>query len=116
MEYLERLRKITETEMDGFIHGLEMPEEFRPKPKVELPPYDPTRPQFRILDHVRPTSQAWRELLGTLSLMRGTWTRSRRRQFGHFSFGSAQVQVLGRMHQGDDPRGFGTPDSSQEAG
>jgi MoxR-like ATPase len=55
MEYLERLRKITETEMDGFIHGLEMPEEVRPKPKVELPPYDPTRPQFRILDHVRPT-------------------------------------------------------------
>ena len=41
--------------MAGFIHGLEMPEEFRPKPKVELPPYDPTRPQFRILDHVRPT-------------------------------------------------------------
>ena len=57
MEYLERLRKITETEMDGFIHGLEMPEEFCPKPKVELPPYDPTRPQFRILDHVRPTSK-----------------------------------------------------------
>ncbi len=43
--------------MDGFIHGLEMPEEFRSKPKVELPPYDPTRPQFRILDHVRPTSK-----------------------------------------------------------
>ena len=55
MEYLERLRKITENEMEGFIRGLEMPEEFRPKPKVELPPYDPTRPQFRILDHVRPT-------------------------------------------------------------
>jgi hypothetical protein len=46
---------ITETEMGGFIHGLEMPEEFRPKPRVELPPYDPTRPQFRILDYVRPT-------------------------------------------------------------
>ena len=55
LDYLERLRKITETEMDGFIHGLEMPEEFRPKPRVELPPYDPTRPQFRILDHVRAT-------------------------------------------------------------
>jgi len=56
MEYLERLRKITESEMDRFIHGLEMPEEFRPKPRADLPPYDPTRPQFRMLDHVRPTS------------------------------------------------------------
>ena len=57
LEYLERLRKITESEMGRFIDGLEMPEEFRPKPKVELPPYDPTRPQFRILDHVRPTAK-----------------------------------------------------------
>ncbi len=55
LDYLERLRKITETEMGRFIDGLEMPEEFRPKPRVELPPCDPTRPQFRILDHVRPT-------------------------------------------------------------
>ena len=39
----------------GFIAGLEMPEEFRRKPKIELPPYDPTRREFRILDHVRPT-------------------------------------------------------------
>ena len=38
MEYLERLRKITESEMDRFIHGLEMPDEFRPKPRVDLPP------------------------------------------------------------------------------
>jgi hypothetical protein len=55
LDYLERLRKITETEMSRFIDGLEMPEEYRPKPRVELPPYDLTRPQFRILDHVRPT-------------------------------------------------------------
>ena len=40
--------------MTRFIDGLEMPEEFRPKPKIELPPYDPTRREFRILDHVRP--------------------------------------------------------------
>jgi len=60
MEYLERLRKITETEMDRFIHGLEMPDEFRPKPRVDLPQYDPTRPQFRMLDHVRPTSKRGR--------------------------------------------------------
>jgi len=54
LEYLERLRKITEPEMVRFITGLEMPEEFRPKPKIELPPYDPARREFRILDHVRP--------------------------------------------------------------
>ena len=55
LEYLERLRKITEADMSRFIDGLEMPEEFRPKPKIELPPYDPTRREFRILDHVRST-------------------------------------------------------------
>jgi hypothetical protein len=54
LEYLERLRKITESEMDRFVDGLEMPEEFRPKLHVELPPYDPSRREFRILDHVRP--------------------------------------------------------------
>ena len=55
LSYLERLRRITEAEMGRFITGLEMPEEFRRKPKIELPPYDPTRREFRILDHVRPT-------------------------------------------------------------
>ncbi len=54
LSYLERLRKITEPEMVRFITGLDMPEEFRPKPKIVLPPYDPTRREFRILDHVRP--------------------------------------------------------------
>jgi hypothetical protein len=54
LDYLQRLRKITENELSRFVDGLEMPEEFRPKPKVELPPYDPSRREFRILDHVRP--------------------------------------------------------------
>ena len=54
LEYLERLKKITETEITAFIEGLQMPEEFRPRPKVVLPPYDPTRREFRILDYVRP--------------------------------------------------------------
>lgn len=53
LNYLERLKKITEAEMLRFIAGLEMPEEFRPRPKVELPPYDPNRSEFRILDFVR---------------------------------------------------------------
>lgn len=55
MDYLERLRKVTEAEVLRFIAGLEMPEQFRPKPKIELPPYDSARREFRILDHVRPT-------------------------------------------------------------
>lgn len=53
LDYLERLKKITESEMLRFIVGLEMPEEFRPRLKVELPPYDPNRREFRILDFVR---------------------------------------------------------------
>ena len=53
LDYLDRLKKITEVDMLRFIAGLEMPEEFRPKPTVELPPYDPTRREFRILDFVR---------------------------------------------------------------
>jgi hypothetical protein len=54
LEYLERLRKITEAEMTGFVKGLSMPEEFQPKPKIVLPPYNPARREFRILDHVGP--------------------------------------------------------------
>lgn len=53
LNYLERLKKITEKDLLRFIGGLEMPEEFRPRPKVELPPYDPNRREFRILDFVR---------------------------------------------------------------
>ncbi len=53
--YLERLKKITESEMRSFTRNLEMPREFRPHPNIELPPYDPTRREFRILDHVRPS-------------------------------------------------------------
>lgn len=54
LDYLLRLRKITENELLGFVSGLEMPEEFQPKPKIELPPYDPSRREFHILDYVRP--------------------------------------------------------------
>lgn len=53
LDYLEHLKKITEAEMLRFIDGLEMPEEFRPKPQVILPPYHPARREFRILDYVR---------------------------------------------------------------
>jgi hypothetical protein len=53
INYLERLRKISEQEMSAFVQGIEMPEELRSRRKVELPPYDPNRHEFRILDYVR---------------------------------------------------------------
>jgi hypothetical protein len=53
LDYLERMKKITEAEMRLFVEGKEMPEEFRPRPQVVLPPFDPARREFRILDHVR---------------------------------------------------------------
>lgn len=52
VEYLSQLKKITEQEMTRFVAGLEMPEEFQPKPKIFLPPYDPRHHEFRMLDHV----------------------------------------------------------------
>jgi hypothetical protein len=54
LRYLERLKKIPEDDMRRFIQGMKMPQEFRPKPRAELPPFDPTRREFRILDYVRP--------------------------------------------------------------
>jgi hypothetical protein len=54
LDYLVRLRKIREGELARFVAGLEMPVQFRPKPRIELPPYDPSLQEFRILDHVRP--------------------------------------------------------------
>jgi hypothetical protein len=54
IEYLSQLKKITEHEMARFVAGLEMPEEFQPKPRIVLPPYDPSRSEFCVLDHVGP--------------------------------------------------------------
>jgi hypothetical protein len=57
LDYLKRLRKITEADLLRFIAGLAMPEEFCPKPRIELPPDDPSRREFHILDHVQPVSK-----------------------------------------------------------
>ena len=56
--YLLRLRKMTEAELSGFVAGLEMPEEFRSKLGVELPPYDPSRQEFHVLDYVQPARKS----------------------------------------------------------
>jgi TOTE conflict system primase-like protein len=55
LDYLCQLKKITEVEMKGFVAGLAMPEEFQAKPRIVLPPYDPSRREFHILDHVGAT-------------------------------------------------------------
>jgi len=54
--YLLRLRKITEGEMARFVQGLQMPEEFAPKPHVQFryrPSLNGNHREFRILDYVR---------------------------------------------------------------
>ena len=75
IEYLERLKKITEAEMSGFVKGLSMPEEFQPKPKIVLPPYDPTRREFRILRSRRRSATAFGKLLDSLPILRGAGPR-----------------------------------------
>lgn len=57
LHYLEHLKKLTQGELASLVKGLEMPREFQVRPKVELPPYDPNRKEFRILDHVRTIRQ-----------------------------------------------------------
>lgn len=52
LEYLESLEKITECQMRALVDGLTMPEEFRPRPAPIMPPYDPARADFCILDYV----------------------------------------------------------------
>lgn len=52
LEYLSRLKRITELELSGFIQGVLVPEELSPKPRIVLPSFDPTRREFRILDYI----------------------------------------------------------------
>ena len=98
LDYLERLRKIKEDEIARFIAGLEMPVEFRPKPRTDLPPYDQSRREFRILDHVRPgrkrSGNYWTRCPSCAQQGRGPkW-----RQPGDLDGRSAEVQMLGGMH------------------
>jgi hypothetical protein len=53
--YLSRLKKMTESELAGFVKGLTMPGEFMPKPQETFSQKFPLRGalhEFRILDHV----------------------------------------------------------------
>jgi hypothetical protein len=51
--YLSRLKRIAAEELAAFVAGLKMPEELAPKPTISLPPADPNRREFRILEHVK---------------------------------------------------------------
>ena len=57
IDYLLRLKKITEAEMGRFVEGLEMPPELEAKNPLEVgeyrPPVTPNQKEFRILDHVK---------------------------------------------------------------
>lgn len=57
MAYLLRLKKISESDLLGFVQGLQMPPEFAPPTTIEVRPYRPSsntnQREFRILDHVR---------------------------------------------------------------
>jgi hypothetical protein len=52
MGFLDSLKKVTEEQLHALVSGLEMPEAFKPRPVVSLPPYDPARREFHILDYV----------------------------------------------------------------
>jgi hypothetical protein len=52
LTYLENLTKITEQQLAELVKGLSLPEEFRPRPKLVLPPFNPNRKEFHILEHV----------------------------------------------------------------
>jgi hypothetical protein len=52
LTYLDSLNKITEPQLAELVQGLSLPEEFRPRPKLVLPPFNPNRREFHILEHV----------------------------------------------------------------
>jgi hypothetical protein len=52
LDYLSKLSRVSASELDKLISGLKMPEKFEPKPDIVLPPYNPNRREFRMLDHV----------------------------------------------------------------
>jgi hypothetical protein len=64
ISYLNRLRKVTEHELQGFIAGKEIPQPVVSAGSGKIPPatHDPRtgRPEFRILEYVRPVREAGR--------------------------------------------------------
>ncbi len=52
LAYLRQLDKVTPDLLGRLIDGLAIPDQFRPKPPVVLPPPSTTHREFRILDHI----------------------------------------------------------------
>jgi hypothetical protein len=52
MDYLRKLERLTPATLSKLTEGLVIPEHLRPRPEVVLPPPDPTRREFRILEHL----------------------------------------------------------------
>ena len=52
IEFLENLPKVSEEQIRRLVEGLSMPADLQPPPPLSLPPYDPMRREFHILDHV----------------------------------------------------------------
>lgn len=61
LDFLEHIGKITEAQMRSLVSGLTMPADLRPRSPVAMPPYDPTRREFRILDHVPPGKRSGKD-------------------------------------------------------
>lgn len=53
LDYLVQLHRVTPDMLGHLIDGLVLPEQFTPKPAVVLPPPNPLRREFRILEHIR---------------------------------------------------------------
>src|SRR5271157_2607555 len=65
-------------------------------------------PHFRA--H-RNAAKGWKELYRAMPIVRGQWPRQERRQSGHSDRRSTLLQMLGWLHQRDDPGCPRSPDS-----
>lgn len=67
ISYLNRLRKVTEPDLQGFIAGKEIPQPVVSAGRVRTPPAcqpKTGRSEFRILEHVRPVRKVGRNYIG----------------------------------------------------
>ena len=116
--YLNRLRKVTEEELRRFIAGKERPAAVPPRAGREPLYLNVRHGNGRVgLSHLGARwccAEGWQELRHALSILRGFWPRPERRQPGHPDRRSPLLQMLGRLHQGDDSGCPWLPDSRSE--
>ena len=110
MNYLKELRKLTEPQLTSLVASLAVPQESCEGKTCRVG--STQRPsthgrQFRILDHVEVRRKSGRNYWTQLSFMRAAWPGPQRRQPGDLGGRPSQIQVLGWLHEGDDPRSLG---------